>query len=130
MVFSQAAFEHFDDVELMISNLSDICKKGAKLIAEVDLKAHSRWVRDNDPNSIYRYPGWLYNLVWYKGVPNRLRPYQYKEILEKYGWNDIVITPLQVSSRDNSAYSGIHKDFQDRKNEMNSLTIMLYATKQ
>ena len=30
-----------------------------------------------------------------------------------------------------SSYTNqIHKDFQDRKNEMNSLTIMLYATKQ
>ena len=56
MVFSQAAFEHFDDIESTILQLNKVCKSGATFVAEINLKTHSRWIRDKDPDNIYRYP--------------------------------------------------------------------------
>ncbi|HEX3048542.1 MAG TPA: methyltransferase domain-containing protein, partial [Bacillota bacterium] len=73
-VFSQAAFEHFDNVEQTVSQLSKIVKPGTILIAEVDLKTHTSWIRDLDPLNIYRYSDFIYNLFKFRGSPNRLRP--------------------------------------------------------
>ena len=87
IVFSQAAFEHFDDVQRTIQELSAGCSSNAVAIISVDLQTHSRWIRDKDPNNIYRYPDWLYNKFYFKGTPNRVRPYEYKELFEKYGWH-------------------------------------------
>ena len=95
MVFSQAAFEHFDDIESTILQLNKVCKSGATFVAEINLKTHSRWIRDKDPNNIYRYPEWLYNMFRFRGIPNRVRPFQYREVLESYGWTDITITQLK-----------------------------------
>ena len=129
LIFSQAAFEHFDDVEKTIGKLSTICKEGAILVAEVDLQAHSRWVRDKDPNNIYRFPLWLYRLVWYRGIPNRLRPFEYEQILATNGWGEIDILPLKLAEGGDKVYSGLHRDFKSQKNEMNSLTITITAKK-
>lgn len=129
IVFSQAAFEHFDDIEKTISLLSKVCKPGAVLIAEIDLKTHSRWIRNKDPNNIYRYPNWLYNLFRFRGIPNRVRPFQYKKAFEASGWTDIKIIPLKQLNDHNSCYSGMSKSFSDPKNQMEYLSIMVYATK-
>ncbi|MBN1308394.1 MAG: methyltransferase domain-containing protein [Chitinispirillaceae bacterium] len=85
LVFSQAAFEHFDNIESTISQISSVCKTGAILVVEIDLKTHSRWIRDKDPNNIYRYQDWLYNIFRFRGIPNRIRPFEYKEALEHFG---------------------------------------------
>ena len=129
LVFSQAAFEHFDGIESTIAQLSAVCKTGAILVAEIDLQTHSRWIRDKDPNNIYRYPKWLYNIFWFRGIPNRVRPFQYKEAFEKMGWTDITITPLKQLNSHNSCYSGMNKIFSDKKNQMEYLSIMLFARK-
>lgn len=129
LVFSQAAFEHFDDIEATISQLSAVCKPGAILVAEIDLKTHSRWIRDKDPNNIYRYPNYVYNAFWFRGIPNRIRPFQYKETFERFGWTDISITPLRKPNDHDSSYSGMNKTFADKKNQMDYLSIMLCARK-
>ena len=51
-VFSQAAFEHFENIYQTFEQISVITKPGAIMIAVVDLKTHSRWIRDRDPNNI------------------------------------------------------------------------------
>jgi SAM-dependent methyltransferase len=40
LVFSQAAFEHFDAIDAVVAQLSRACKPGAVIVAEIDLKAH------------------------------------------------------------------------------------------
>ena len=127
LVFSQAAFEHFDDFEATISQLSTVCKSGAVLVAEIDLKTHSRWIRVKDPNNIYRYPHWIYKSFWFRGIPRRVRPFQYKEAFERNGWTDISIAPLEILGDVISSYSGMDKNFSDNKNQMNYLSIMLCA---
>jgi len=129
LVFSQAAFEHFDDFDATISQLSTVCKPGAILVAEIDLKTHTRWICDKDPNNIYRYPIYVYNTFWFRGIPNRVRPFQYKEAFERYGWTAISITPLKKLSDYDSSYSGMNKTFADNKNQMDYLSIMLCASK-
>ena len=129
LVFSQAAFEHFDDIDATISQLSAVCKPGAVLVAEVDLKTHSRWIRDKDPNNIYRYPRFVYNRFRFRGIPNRLRPFQYKEALERFGWTDVSVTPLAKLSNQNGSCSGMDKAFADTKNQMDYLSIMICASR-
>ena len=129
LVFSQAAFEHFDDIDATISQLSVVCKPGAILVAEIDLKTHSRWIRDKDPNNIYRYPRYAYNTFWYRGIPNRVRPFQYKKAFERFGWTNIAITPLLKLVDHHRSCSGMNKAFADSNNQMDYLAIMLYARK-
>ena len=125
LVFSQAAFEHFDDIDATVGELSDVCRPGAVIVSLVDLQTHSRWIRDTDPNNIYRYPQWLYRAFWFRGAPNRLRPTQYVHVFERHGWTDIVVVPL--SRRDTQNASGLNKAFRDGSNEMSLLTVVLCA---
>jgi len=129
LVFSQSAFECFDDIDTTISHLSVVCKPGAVLVAEIDVRTISRWIRYKDPNNIYRYPRWLFNLFSFRGIPNRLRPYHYKEAFERAGWTDISIIPLAKLDSHDQSYSGMHKDFTDDKNQMDYLSIMFCARK-
>ncbi len=69
IVFSQAAFEHFDDIEATVSQLSQVCKPAATLVLDIDLQTHSRWIREKDPNNIYRYSEMLYNKFKFRGSP-------------------------------------------------------------
>jgi hypothetical protein len=57
IVFSNAAFEHFDDVEATVAKLSKITRAGAKAAIEIDLQTHSRWIRKV---SIFRAYSWLW----------------------------------------------------------------------
>lgn len=129
LVFSQAAFEHFDDINSTVSRLTAVCKPGAILVAEIDLKTHTRWIRDKDPNNIYRYPKWVYSIFCFRGIPNRVRPFQYKEAFERLGWTDITITPHRKLNCHDSCYSGLNKIFSDEKNQMEYLSITLCARK-
>lgn len=130
-VFSQAAFEHFDDVRKTIAQLSKIVKKGTILISEIDLKTHTRWIRDLDPLNIYRYNNVIYNLFRFSGSPNRLRPFEYKNILENHGWTKIQIVPLTVVEKEYLEKINNHltKRFRKSTNQMNYHVIMLCATK-
>lgn len=129
LVFSYAAFEHFDDLDKTISQLNIVCKPGAIVIAEIDLKTHSRWIRKKDPNNIYRYSKKIYNLFWFRGIPKRIRPYQYKEAFERFGWTNVLIKPLMTIASDLNIYSGLNKDFAQNKNQMEYASIMLCARK-
>jgi len=129
LVFSQAAFEHFDDMDETVSKLSAICKPGAVLVAEIDLKTHSRWIRDRDPNNIYRYPRWLYRWFWFRGIPTRMRPCQYREIFARHGWTELRMIPLTTLADGADADSGMNGRFVGEKNQMELLTIVLCARK-
>lgn len=129
LAFSQAAFEHFDDIDRTVRQLTAVCRPGAILVAEIDLKTHSRWIRDQDPNNIYRYPDWLYRRFWFRGIPNRVRPFEYRAALERHGWRDIDITPIEVISSHHPSPRSVHPRFRDTKNDMAYLSIMLCARK-
>lgn len=129
LVFSQAAFEHFDDIGHTVEQLSIVCKPGAMIVAEIDLKTHSRWIRDKDPNNIYRYSNGVYNAFWFRGIPNRVRPYQYREAFERNGWSDIKITPIERVSNSPQFALAAHQQFRSERNDMSYLSIIFCATK-
>lgn len=129
LVFSQAAFEHFDDIDATFSQLSTVCAPGAVLVTEIDLATHSRWICDKDPNNIYRYPNSVYNALRFRGSPNRVRPLEYRKSLERFGWTDIRIWPITEVNERNSGHIGMHKNFRGIENQMDILSIMLSARK-
>ena len=128
-VFSQAAFEHFDDIDAVVRQLTQVCKPGARIVAEIDLKTHSRWIRDHDPNNIYRYPDALYNLFHFRGIPNRVRPHQYEEAFARHGWQNIQANALAKVGNGASAPSAWSRRFQADVNRMDCLSIMFCATR-
>ena len=131
LVVSQAAFEHFSDVETTIKELTGVMKSGGVLIAEIDLMTHTGALRSRDPLNIYRYSNLLYKLLNFSGIPNRLRPTTYRAILEKNGWKDIEVIPLQVLPKEHArnTSSQLAKTFRSDENEMHVLTFLLRATK-
>lgn len=129
LVFSQAAFEHLDDFDSTVEQLSVVCKPGAVVVAEIDLKTHSRWIRDRDPNNIYRYGNNVYKAFWFRGIPNRIRPFNYKETFERFGWKDVSIIPLSSVNISNRRTSCLNKRFRADINQMDYLSIMLCARK-
>jgi SAM-dependent methyltransferase len=129
LVFSQAAFEHFDDLDRTVAQLTRVCRRGATIVAEIDMKTHSRWIRDKDPNNIYRYPNLLYRLFWFRGTPNRLRPYQYREVFERHGWSGVTLTRIERTSPEHPNGHWLLRRFRDPYNEMESLSVVLCAMK-
>lgn len=96
LVISQVAFEHFDNIEETIKEIGKIIKKGGVLYSHVDMKTHTRWIKDRDPLNIYRYGDLFWNMFKFKGSPNRIRMFQYKTFLERNGWYDVFIEPRTV----------------------------------
>lgn len=131
LVFSQAAFEHFDDIPGTFAQLSEVVVPGGILIVEIDLSTHTRWIRDRDPLNIYRYPDFYYNFFKFRGSPNRLRPYQYKNLLEKNGWKDVRIIPSRLLDDGymNSVKNRLSRKFTAPENHMEQLSVMLCATR-
>jgi len=129
LVFSQAAFEHFDDVDATVERLSAVCRPGAVVIAEIDLQTHSRWIREKDPNNIYRYSDALYDIFRFRGRPNRIRPYQYRALFERNGWSNVITKALTRLDGDSHGLTGLSPRFADNVNQMEQLTILLCATK-
>ena len=126
IVLSNAAFEHFDDVEATVQDLSTITNAGAKVAIEIDLQTHSRWIRNADPNNIYRYSEMLYRFFKYPGQPNRLRPDEYRRAFERNGWIDITLYPANQLDERLSKHS-VHRAFRNR--QLDWLSFVLCATK-
>jgi SAM-dependent methyltransferase len=129
LVVSQAAFEHFDDVDLVIDQLDRVCRPGAMIVAEVDLMTHSRWIREKDPNNIYRYSPRVYELFHFRGSPNRVRPFRYEAAFARRGWTHVTVTPLETTRGRESLKSGMDETFSGEGNRMDVLTFVLTATK-
>ncbi len=96
LLLSHAVFEHLGDVEGAVEGLSRLARPGALLVAEIDLQTHTRWIRDADPLNIYRYRSALYRSFSFSGIPNRVRPDDYKDILLRHGWTDVRFFPRRV----------------------------------
>lgn len=96
IVVSNAAFEHFDDVGRTIAQLGEVVRPGGVALIAVDLQTHSRWIRERDPNNIYRYPPGLYRLFAFPGQPNRVRPAAYRAFFEQQGWRDVELVANEL----------------------------------
>ncbi len=130
-VFSQAAFEHFDDVEKVVAQTSEVVRPGAVLISEIDLQTHSRWIRDADPLNIYRYSDLNYRSFRFSGSPNRWRPYEYEQALSNHGWKDTRIFPGAVLDQRclSRVRPSLNERFRSPINQMEILNMVICATK-
>ena len=131
LVVSNAAFQQFDNPDRTIAQLSEITSKGAYFIALIDLKTHTRWINKRDPLNIYRYPEDIYSTLKFKGAQNRMRPYEFKQTLEKYGWNKVSVFRRLVLDTGyvKSVSSSLHPKFHSTNNEMEILTCVICAQK-
>jgi len=130
-VLSNAAFEHFTDIESVMRGLSDAVPSGCILVTEVDLSTHTRWLRDCDPLNIYRLNDTLYSLLKYSGIPNRVRPYEYMDYLKKYGWENVKCYPKTILDDNyvSSVKPHLYKKFRSDINEMQNLHVVICAIK-
>ncbi|MCP4976127.1 MAG: class I SAM-dependent methyltransferase [Maribacter sp.] len=131
LVVSNAAFQQFDNPVKTISQLSKIAKSGAKFIALIDLKTHTRYLKTKDPLNIYRYNDFIFKPLRFKGSPNRMRPYEYENALKSHGWKDIKIYPRLQLNMDYlpKVSHTLNKKFRDDSNQMHYLTVVICATK-
>lgn len=100
LVVSHSAFEHITRVDESFAQLAEVVSDRAHLVAEIDLQTHTRWIRDADPLNIYRYSRQLYRSFHFSGIPNRVRPDEYLEHLERAGWYDLRVYPRRVLEAD------------------------------
>jgi SAM-dependent methyltransferase len=131
MIVSCAAFEHFDDIDQTIADISQVARPGCISLHIVDFQTHSQWIRERDPNNIYRFSGWLYRLFAFPGQPNRKRPVDYRRAFERNGWRDVrvipavsVETPLVGAST-----SGLAAPFDGKDMEMTMLHGVVIAVR-
>jgi hypothetical protein len=89
LIVSCAAFEHYDSVADAVAGLTQVARPGCETIHIIDLQTHSRWIREHDPNNIYRYPEPIYRLFRFPGQPNRQRPADYVQAFKTLDWSDI-----------------------------------------
>lgn len=129
LMVSCAAFEHFTDIERTIADLTKVAQPGAACLHIVDFQTHSGWIRDRDPNNIYRFPDWLYRLFTFPGQPNRKRPVDYVRAFEKNGWTDIRVIPASVIQGDLVAPSlaGLAAPFSGPDQDMTILNAAIFA---
>lgn len=129
LIVSNAAFQQFDDPETTIRQLSQITSSGSLFIALIDLKTHTRWINKRDPLNIYRYPEKLYRFLKFRGAQNRIRPFEFKKMLEQNNWEDVQIIPrIQLSpSVVKHVQPSLEKRFRSSKNQMELLTFVLCA---
>lgn len=96
LIVSCAAFEHYDDPAQAIAGLTQVARPGCGTVHIIDLQTHSRWIRERDPNNIYRYPEPIYRLFRFPGQPNRQRPTDYVRSFEAEGWSDVRFVPSRT----------------------------------
>lgn len=131
LILSCAAFEHFDDIDRTIADISKVARPGCISLHIVDFQTHSRWIRDRDPNNIYRFPQWLYRMLSFPGQPNRKRPADYKRAFETNGWTNVRVVPA-VSITENllgPSLKGLARPFDRSDMDMTMLNGVVIATR-
>lgn len=131
LVVSNAAFEHFDDIERVVAQLDCVTRPGASLVAGVDFQTHTRGVRRRDPNGIYRFSPDVYRTLSFPGQPNRRRPLHYVRALRKLGWCGVTVRPVDVADPRYLAWSrkGLAPAYRGKAAQMQILTGIVRAEK-
>jgi len=96
LIVSCAAFEHYDTPAEAVASLTRVARPDCESVHIIDLQTHSRWIRERDPNNIYRYPEPIYRLFRFPGQPNRQRPADYVRSFAAQGWSDIRFVPSRT----------------------------------
>ncbi|RCG30972.1 class I SAM-dependent methyltransferase [Sphaerisporangium album] len=129
LVLSNAALEHFDDVPGTFARLAELVAPGGVMCHHIDGMVHMRGIRPRDPLNMLRYPGWLYRLMSFPGIPNRLRAADYLAAAVATGW-DARLVPVLVAppAYVDWARSGLSRPYRDAE-DLALLTFTLVATR-
>ncbi len=129
MIVSCAAFEHFDAIENTIADLTKVARSGCISLHIVDLQTHSNLIRDRDPNNIYRFSNWFYDLLSFPGQPNRKRPIDYVRAFELNGWVDVEVIAAKTIAEDKrrDLMSGLAKRFRNSAMDMQMLDAVIIS---
>ncbi|UGX86194.1 class I SAM-dependent methyltransferase [Phyllobacterium meliloti] len=129
LILSCAAFEHYDDIEETIANMSKVARSGCIAEHIVDYQTHSRWIREADPNNIYRYSEGLYRLFSFPGQPNRRRPVDYVRAFEANGWKNVRVINARAIAPEHLARSvaGMASPFDRPEMQMDMLSGVVIA---
>lgn len=129
VILSCASFEHFDNIEATIAGVSAVAAPGAITAHIVDFQTHTKWIRDVDPNSIYRYPAWLYEMFGYGGQPNRRRPKEYLHSFAQTGWQRPAFVHTVNVPPGERHLKGLDRKFAGDTDDMRILNGILVASR-
>ena len=96
LVISQAVMEHLDTPARVIIELYARMRENGIIFGEVDAGTHTGILRDIDPLNLYRYPDVLWNILKFKGSPNRILPSTYQRMLINAGFKNVKIDSIRV----------------------------------
>jgi hypothetical protein len=82
---SNATLEHISDIPSTFAWMKSHAMPGSIHVHLVDAQTHMRWIRPRDPWNILRYPGWIFRLTGFAGVPNRMLASDYVAHAERFG---------------------------------------------
>ncbi|OGV57783.1 MAG: hypothetical protein A2X45_19795 [Lentisphaerae bacterium GWF2_50_93] len=131
LVFSHFSLEHVNDLHKMLSQLDQVVRPGGVLVSRIDFLTHFRWLRNLDPLNMYRYGAGFYGLFSYSGMPNRKRPFEFVELFEENGWDDVQMTPSSLLDDKylNESVPYLHSSFSNERNQMQIASAVICATK-
>ncbi|MEU9886673.1 methyltransferase domain-containing protein [Sphaerisporangium sp. NPDC051011] len=129
LVVSNAALEHFDDVTATFARLAELVVPGGVMCHHIDGMVHMRGIRQRDPLNMLRYPGWLYRVMSFPGIPNRLRAGDFLAAATATGW-DARLVPVLVARPDYIEWvrPGLSRAYRDAE-DLELLTFTLVATR-
>lgn len=131
MMVSYVALEHFEALDHAVAQMTELARPGCLAAHMIDFRTHTRWIREVDPNNIYRYSEPLYRLFGFPGQHNRLRPADYIRAFETAGWKDVRIVPAETVPEAMRAHAitGLARKFSGPESRMDMLAGVLLATR-
>ena len=131
IVVSNNAFEHFDHVAQTLRDVDRVLKPSGWLCAHVDLQTHTGAIRNADPFNIYRYPHSLYRLMKFPGIPNRVRPELYEQVLSALKWKHVTIAPVfKIADKDRKRFlHGVYRDVVPQNGRETWLSFLVIGQK-
>jgi hypothetical protein len=86
LIVSNAVLEHVSDLEQTIKTFHSILSPIGMMIHKIDFRAHNRFLK-RGPLYFLKYPDTLWKMMGNNvGAPNRMRPSDYKNILQRSGF--------------------------------------------
>jgi len=125
---SRAMLEHVEDVSGFFRRVKSKLRENASMLHLVDIKTHTRYIKNIDPLNILRYGDVIYNLLKFNGSPNRLRIMEYLDCLQKCGYEDIRAVKKKVADADyiNRIKRNLQKKFENAE-EIDTLSFWLFG---
>ncbi|HMB44228.1 MAG TPA: class I SAM-dependent methyltransferase [Candidatus Methanoperedens sp.] len=129
IILSISVLEHIRDVEKSFKEMRRILKEGGVMYHSIDLRDH---YNSNEPLKFLKYSDFAWdNFLTKEGYSytNRLRIYDYMELLAKYGFEIININKIIYDSDLTEQKSFIKKFRDEDKENLKVLSIEILAKK-